>query len=70
MKELYELPINPETQGSSQMKLRLQNNPREFASKLDAAFEPLPSMATDFSGFSVMSSGKSHCIFYLSFSIK
>lgn len=43
---------------------------REFASKLDAAFEQLPSMATDFSGFSVMSSGKSHCIFDLSFSIK
>lgn len=58
MKELSELPIKPETQGSSQVKLRLQNNPREFASKLDAAFEQLPSMATDFSGFSVMNSGK------------
>lgn len=26
MKELSELPIKPETQGSSQEKLRLQNN--------------------------------------------
>lgn len=39
MKELSELPIKPETQGSSQVKLRLQNNPRECARKLDDAFE-------------------------------
>lgn len=39
MKELSELPIKPDTQGSSQAKLRLQNNTREFASKLDAASE-------------------------------
>lgn len=70
MKELSEFPIKPETQGSPQVKLRLQNNSREFASKLDAVFEQLPSMATDFNGFSVISSGKSYCIFDLSVSIK
>lgn len=45
MKALSELSIKPETQGRLTSKVKIAAQlPREFASKLDAAFEQLPSL--------------------------